>query len=429
MEHHSRDWNIEAVRAAFPALALCDDAVPRAYLDAPAGTQVAGRAIERVHRTLLECCANDGGAFRTSQATQSLVAESHAAAAALLGAGSRDEVVFGLNMTSLAFSFAWMLSRDWAAGDEILLTRMDHDANVAPWLTVAEERGVTVRWLEFDPESFRYRYETLAGLVGPRTRLVACNHASNLLGTINDVARICAAGRAVGAVTVVDAVQSAPHIPLDVQAIGCDLLLCSAYKFYGPHAGLLYIEPALRDRLKPLKLRPASNAMPSRFETGTPSFEAQAGTTGAIEHLAWLGREFGGATHADTLRASILAGLAAATRYEQGLMRLFLDGLGTIPGVELFGIADRAQLGGRVPTFSLRLPGCDSRAVAGELAARNIFVWSGTFYAWEAAGALGLRKGSGLCRIGLSHYTSAAEVERVVEALAEVAAGKLDRAP
>jgi len=423
MEYHAPDWNIEAVRAAFPSLALCDDAVPRAYLDAPAGTQVAGRAIERVHRTLLECCANDGGAFRTSQATQALVAESHSAAAALLGAGSRDEIVFGLNMTSLAFAFAYMLSREWHAGDEILLTRMDHDANVAPWLTMAEERGVTVRWLEFDPESFRYRYETLAGLIGPRTRLVACNHASNLLGTINDVARICAAGRAVGAVTVVDAVQSAPHIPLDVQAIGCSLLLCSAYKFYGPHAGLLYIEPGLRDRLRPLKVRPASSAMPSRFETGTPSFEAQSGTTGAIEHLAWLGREFGDATHDDTLRASVVAGLVAATRHEQALMRLFLDGLETIPGVELFGITDRAQLGGRVPTFSLRLPGCDSRAVVEQLAARNIFAWSGTFYAWEAAGALGLRDGSGLCRIGLSHYTSAAEVERVVDALAEVAAG------
>jgi len=428
MEHTIRDWNIDAVRAAFPALALCDDTLPRAYLDAPAGTQVAGRAIERVQRTMLESCANDGGVFRTSQATQALVAESHAAAAALVGAGSRDEIVFGLNMTSLAFAFAYMLSREWNAGDEIVLTRMDHDANVAPWLTMAEERGVAVRWLEFDPESFRYRYETLAGLLGPRTRLVACNHASNLLGTINDVARICAAGRAVGAVTVVDAVQSAPHIPLDVQAIGCDLLLCSAYKFFGPHAGLLYIEPALRDRLKPLKLRPASNAMPSRFETGTPSFEAQSGTTGAIEHLAWLGREFGGAARDATLRKSIVAGLAAATRHEQELMRLFLDGLESIPGVQLFGIADRAQLGERVPTFSLRLPGCDSRAVAESLAASNIFIWSGSFYAWEAAGALGLRDGSGLCRIGLSHYTSAAEVERVVAALAAAVAVKQARA-
>jgi cysteine desulfurase family protein (TIGR01976 family) len=418
----TRPWDAEAVRAAFPSLAIHDDGRPRLYLDAPAGTQVAGRAIERVRRAMLEACANDGGAFRTSRAAEALLVEAQEAAAALVG-GARDEIVFGLNMTSLAFSFAYMLSRDWKAGDEIVLTRMDHDANVAPWLTMAGERGVTVRWLEFDRESFRYRYDTLGGLVGPRTRLVACNHASNLLGSVNDVARICAAGRAAGAVTVVDAVQSAPHLPLDVRAIGCDLLLCSAYKFYGPHAGLLWIRPQLRDRLVPLKVRPASHAMPSRFATGTPSFEAQSGTTGAIEHLAWLGSEFGGAAAAAPLRARVVAGLEAATRHEQGLMRRFLAGLADIPGVELFGIADPAELAHRVPTFSLRLPGRDSRAVAEALAAQNIFVWSGSFYAWEAAGVLGLREGGGLVRIGLSHYTAAAEVDQVLAALGQVAAG------
>lgn len=416
-------WNVEAVRAAFPSLAIEDDGVPRLYLDAPAGTQVAGRAIERVRRAMLEACANDGGAFRTSHAAEALKAEAHEAAAALLGAGSGEEIVFGLNMTSLAFSFAYMLSRDWRAGDEIVLTRMDHDANVGPWLTMAEERGVTVRWLEFDRETFRYRYDTLPGLVGPRTRLVACNHASNLFGTVNDVARICATGRSVGAVTVVDAVQSTPHVPVDARAIGCDLLLCSAYKFYGPHAGLLRIRPELRDRLKPLKLRPSSNAMPTRFAPGTPSFEAQSGTTGAIEHLAWLGSEFGGVDAAAPLRQRIVAGLEAATRHERGLMTAFLDGVRRIPGVEIFGIAEESALDERVPTFSLRLPGRDSRAVAEALAARNIFVWSGTFYAWEAAGVLGMREGSGLVRVGLSHYTTRGEVELVTRALAELARG------
>lgn len=422
-------WNTDSVRTAFPSLAIRDRGVPRLYLDAPAGTQVAGRAIERVRHAMLEACANDGGAFRTSLAADALMVEAHEAAAALLGAGSRDEIVFGLNMTSLAFSFAYMLSRDWKAGDEIVLTRMDHDANVAPWLTMAEERGVTVRWLEFDRESFRYRYDALDGLVGPRTRVVACNHASNLLGTINDVARICAAGRTVGAVTVVDAVQSTPHIPVDAQAIGCDLLLCSAYKFFGPHAGLLWIRPELRDRLRPLKVRPSSNAMPTRFATGTPSFEAQSGTTGAIEHMASLGSEFGGAEATAPLRRRIVAGLQAATRHERDLMRRFLDGIRGIAGLELFGIADPSQLADRVPTFSLRLAGRNSRAVAEWMAARNIFIWSGTFYAYEAAGVLGLREGSGLVRIGLSHYTTEAEVEQVVRALAEVAAGQGAESP
>lgn len=416
-------WNDDTVRAAFPSLAIRDDGVARLYLDAPAGTQVAGRAIERVRRAMLEACANDGGAFRTSLAADALMVEAHEAAAALLGAGSREEIVFGLNMTSLAFSFAYMLSREWQAGDEIVLTRMDHDANVAPWLTMAEERGVTVRWLEFDCESFRYRYDTLGGLVGPRTRLVACNHASNLLGTINDVARICAAGRAVGAVTVVDAVQSAPHLPIDARAIGCDLLLCSAYKFFGPHAGLLWIRPELRDRLRPLKVRPSSNAMPTRFAPGTPSFEAQSGTTGAIEHMAWLGSEFGGADPAAPLRARIVAGMEAAARHERSLMHRFLEGIREVPGAEIFGIADPAALAERVPTFSVRLPGRDSRAVAEALAARNIFVWSGTFYAWEAAGVLGLRGSSGLVRVGLSHYTTADEVAQVTRALWDIARG------
>lgn len=411
------DWNEAEVAAAFPALALTDGGVRRSYLDAPAGTQVAGRAIERMRRALIEDCANDGGVFRTSLAADATLVAAHEAAAALLGAGP-DEVLFGLNTTSLLFSFAYMLSRDWRAGDEILLTRMDHDANVAPWLAMAEEKGVTVRWLDFDPERFRYRYETLDDLISPRTRLVACNHASNLLGTINDAARIVAAGRAVGAVTVVDAVQSAPHLPLDVAALGCDLLACSPYKLFGPHAGLLYLGRALRERLRPLKVRPSPDRMPWRFAPGTPSFEAQAGTLGAIEHLAWLGRRFGGSDPADGLRPALLAGLAAAGRHEAALMRAFLDGLDEVPGITLYGLA--APLAERVPTFSFRLAGSTAAQVVEQLARRNIFAWAGSFYAYEAAGRLGIREG-GVTRIGLAHYTTLDEVRAAARALAEIA--------
>lgn len=409
------DWNIDLVRAAFPALALADEGVPRACLDAPAGTQVAGRVLDRMRSAMVEACANDGGVFRTSVAAQALMTEAHHAAAAFLGASSRDEIVFGLNTTSLLFGFSRMLSREWRPGDEIVLTRMDHDANVAPWLIAAEERGVAVRWLDFDPETFRYRYDELDGLIGPRTRLVACNHASNLFGTINDVARIVAAARAAGAVSVVDGVQAAPHLAIDVEAIGCDLYACSPYKFFGPHAGLLFVRRELLERTTPLKVRPSSNEMPWRFAPGTPSFEAQAGTTGAIEHVAWLGEAFGGAAPDAPLRDRIVAGWSAAGAYERGLMRLFLDGLRAIPGAKLYGVG---SLDDRVPTFSFTVPGRSAREVVAHLADRNIFAWSGSFYAHEAAHRLGIDQ-HGVVRIGLSHYTSAGEVER---AIGEVAA-------
>jgi cysteine desulfurase family protein (TIGR01976 family) len=413
-------WNIDRVRAAFPALALSDDGRSRVYLDAPAGSQVPLRVVERMHEALIDNCANNGGAFRTSAGADRLLLEAHEAAAAFLGAGGADEVVFGLNTTSLLFHFARLVARDWRAGDEILLTRMDHDGNVAPWLDVAEARGVTVRWLDFDPETFEYRYEALDRLIGPRTRLVACNHASNIFGTINDVRRIVAAGKAVGAVTMVDAVQSAPHFPIDVAAIGCDLLACSAYKFFGPHAGLLYLHPALRDRLTPLKVRPSGWEMPWRFAPGTPSFEAQAGTLGAIEHLAWLGSEFGGAAAGAPLRSRIVAGLDAATRHEASLMRAVFEGFTAIPGLRLYGIAGPNRLAARVPTFSFRLAGQSAAGIARRLGEANIFSWSGNFYAWEAAERLGLDE-DGVNRIGLAHYNTVEEVGIFTDMLARIA--------
>jgi cysteine desulfurase family protein (TIGR01976 family) len=414
-------WNIEVIRAAFPALGLADEGRARVYVDAPAGTQVAGRAVERTRAAMVEACANEGGAFRTSKAAEALMAGAHEAAALFLGAGSADEVVFGLNTTSLLFSFAYMLSREWGPGDEIVVSRLDHDANVAPWLTMAEARGATVRWLEFDPATFEYRYATLDDLIGPRTRLVACNHASNLLGTISDVARIAAAARAVGAVSVVDAVQSAPHFALDARAIGCDILACSAYKFFGPHAGLLYLAPALRDRLKPLKVRPSPRAMPWQFAPGTPSFEAQAGTLGAIEHVAWIGERFGGAVPEAHLRDRLVAGWAAIGRWETQLMHRFLAHLHDIPGITIFGIDSPNRLGDRVPTFAFRIEGRAPALVAERLAERNIFVWAGNFYAQEIAATLGLLENGGVVRVGLSHYNTLAEVDAVAAAIAEIA--------
>jgi cysteine desulfurase family protein (TIGR01976 family) len=415
-------WNDSEVRAAFPALAQRDEGRARIYVDAPGGTQVAARALDRMRESLVAHCANDGGAFRTSRLTEEKMLAAHATAAAFLGAPSEREVVFGLNTTSLLFHFSRMLAREWQAGDDIVVSRMDHDANIAPWLIAAEERGVAVRWLEFDTDTYQYRYDTLGSLVGPRTRLIACNHASNFLGTINDVARIVAAGRAVGAVTVVDAVQSAPHFALDSAKIGCDLLVTSPYKYFGPHAGLAFIRAELADRLRPLKVRPSPMTMPYKHAPGTPSFEAQLGTVGAIEHLAWLGERFGAAPASAPLRQRLEAGYAASLAHENELARRFLTAVRGMPAIKIFGVDEPSRTSSRVPTFSLSIRGHAPGEIADQFARRNIFVWSGAFYAYEIAGVLGVRDTGGVVRIGFTHYNTAAEVEAILAVLGELAA-------
>ena len=413
------NFDISAVRAAFPALALTDAGMQRRYFDAPAGTQVAGRVIDAMRGAMVNACANDGGAFRTSVAASAIVDAAHDGAAALFNCDP-DEIVFGLNTTSLVFEFATLISHDWQAGDEIVLTRMDHDANVSPWLRAAADKGVTVRWLEWDRETFEFRYDTLDALIGSRTRLVAIGQASNFLGTINDVTRVCAAARAVGAISVVDAVQSTPHIAIDVRAIGCDILCASAYKFFGPHAAIMFLSRAMQAQLRPWKVRPSVETMPTRFAPGTPSFEAQAGTLAAIEHFAWIGSHCGGAPATASLRQGLAAGFEAIIAYETDLMRQFLSGLATLPGITLHGIGNANRLASRVPTFTFSIAGHEAPKVAAALANRNIFTWAGYFYAWEPATVLGLRDGPGALRIGLSHYNDTAEVDALVSALRDI---------
>jgi len=409
-------WHDDTVRAAFPALALVDEGVARLYADAPGGTQVCGRAIERMREALVDHCANEGGVFRTSRATDDWMMRVHAAAAEFFNADA-DEVVFGLNTTSLVFHFSRMMARTWQPGDNILVTRMDHDSNIGPWMLAAAERGVDVRFLDFDPVTFRYRYDTLDTLVDARTRLIACNHASNFLGTVNDVQAIVSAGRAVGAMTVVDAVQSAAHMALDARAIGCDILSTSPYKYFGPHAGVMYVRRDFADGLvPPLKVRPSPMTMPHRHAPGTPSFEAQLGTYGCFEHLAWLGEQMGGATAGSSLRAKMVAGLAAATVHETALSCRFLAGVAALPHVTVHGITDIAQVHDRVPTFSFSVRNVAPQAVAERFASRNQFVWAGSFYAMEAAMRLGVWE-SGVVRFGLAHYNTAIEVDALLETL------------
>src|SRR5262245_56444303 len=288
-------WNVDRVRAEFPALAVTDDNRARVFLDAPGGTQVPRRVIERVTEYLTRSNANSGGAFVTSRESDAVSAEAHRAMADLLNAPDPAEIIFGQNMTTLTFAMTRSLARRCKAGDEILLTRMDHDGNVAPWLLLARDLGLSVRWLDFDPVTFEYRLDTLPSLISERTRLAAVNYASNAIGTINDVKAIAQAVHAVGGFVYVDAVQYVPHAPTDVQDIACDFRVGSASESVGPHRGILWGGKALLEEIDAYKVRPASDELPTKFETGTQAFESQAGTLGAVEYLDWLGQAMGAA--------------------------------------------------------------------------------------------------------------------------------------
>jgi cysteine desulfurase family protein (TIGR01976 family) len=405
---------IDAVRARFPALAKTDSGRPRIYFDAPGGTQACAPAIAAMVAHLEGGTANAGGPFATSIETDATSDAAHLAMADLLG-GSVDEIAFGPNMTSLTFAVSRALAQDWAAGDELVLTRLDHDANVSPWLRVAEDLGMTVRWLDFDPATGRLDIAALPGLLGPRTRLVAVGAASNAIGTLNDIAGIVAIVRQhCDALVFVDAVQSVPHVPVDVQALGCDLLVCSPYKFFGPHQGVLWGRTALLERLNAYKVRPArSLPAASRFETGTPSFEAQAGVHGTIAYLEWLGMQVGGDRINDR-RGRLHAAMQACVAYEQDLGARMLAGLATIPGLTLYG---PPTMDGRVPTFAFTIAGHHPADIAKALAAENIFVWAGHFYAVEVIARLGLAETGGLVRVGLAHYSTVAEIDALIAAL------------
>jgi cysteine desulfurase family protein (TIGR01976 family) len=411
---------IDQVRAEFPALAIADDGRPRAYLDAPGGTQACRRAIQRMAHHLERGTANSGGAFATSNETDRLSEEAHAAMADLLG-GDPGEIAFGPNMTSLTFAVSRALARQWQPGDEVIVTRLDHDANVTPWLLAARDAGATVRWLDIDPVSGTLRLDALPGLLNGRTRLVAVGGASNALGTLNDVAAVVASVRAHSdALVYVDAVQSVPHVPTDVRALGCDFLACSPYKFFGPHQGVLWGRAELLGRIDAYKVRPASIDPPAiRFETGTQSFEAQAGVLGTIEYLEWLAGIVAPAAP-NSRRQALVAVMEACVAYERTLGERLLAGLVGVPGLRLYG---PPTMDGRVPTFSFTLEGVHPDRIAEHLAGANLFAWSGSFYAVEPVARLGLDATGGLLRVGLCHYNTADEVDQLLEALAELATG------
>jgi cysteine desulfurase family protein (TIGR01976 family) len=412
-------FDVAALRQRFPALSVEDDGRPVAYFDGPGGTQVPDTVIDAVARYYRESNANAGGAFLSSRRSDAIVGEAHQAMADMLGAAEPSEIKFGANMTSLTFHVSRSIAATFEPGDEIVLTGLDHHGNIDPWLGVARDRGLTVRVWEPRLDDCTLRLEDLEPLLGPRTRLVAFGWASNAVGTINPVADIVRRVHAAGAWTFVDAVHAAPHLPIDVRAVDADFLACSTYKFFGPHQGVLYGKAAVLDALPTYKLRPAHD----RFETGTQSFESQAGTVAAVDYLAGIGVAYGGAAAGDPRGDRVRAAMRAIRAYEMDLYRRLADGLETIPGATLYGITDRGKHEDRTPTAAVTIDGHEPRAIAEALGRQGIAVWDGDFYALGLIERLGLGDRGGVVRIGLTHYNTADEVDRVVAALAAIAEG------
>lgn len=417
--------DLSAIRSRFPALDR-----PAIFFDNPGGTQIAKPSLDRINRYLLECNANHEGAFATSIASDAVLDEAHRAMADFYNAPSPEEIVFGNNMTTLTLHLSRSISREWKEGDEIVLTRLDHDANATPWALAAQDRGAKVNWVDFDVEDGTLKLDDLKRALARKPRLVAVGYASNSLGTVNPIAKIIDLAHEAGAPVYVDAVQYAPHGPIDVQKLGCDFLVSSAYKFFGPHCGILYGKRELLEKLFAYKVRPATDRLPGKFETGTQNHEGLAGVLGAIEYFEWIGREFGaeqleglsGEGYADR-RLELKKAMFAIRAYEYELSRALLSALQAIPGLTIFGLTDPRRLEERVATYSFRMKDLHPRAVAEKLAAQGIYVWDGNYYAINVTERLGLEESGGMVRVGAAHYNTLEEVGRLKEALTRIAAG------
>lgn len=407
------------VRSRFPALSREIDGRIPVFFDGPGGSQVPGSVIEAMSDYLLTANANAHGAFATSRRTDEGIASARAAAADLLGCGA-DEVVFGANMTTLTFAFSRAIGRELDSGDEIIVTRLDHDANVSPWQALADEVGAVVRIADVRDEDCTLDMDDLKRLINPKTRLVAIGYASNAVGTVNDVAAVVRLARAVGAWVFVDAVHYAPHGPIDVHGLDCDFLVCSAYKFFGPHVGILYAKRQHLIRLRPYKVRPAPEEGPSRWETGTLNHEGLAGFVATVDYLAELGRRV--LPSASNRRAALAAAMEASREYERELGVQLITGLLKIPGLTLYGIAEPARFAWRTPTVAIRLAGKSPAELALKLAERGIFVWHGNFYALGLSEKLKVETDGGFLRIGLLAYNTREEVKWLLLTLQEIAA-------
>ena len=408
--------DIEDLRRKFPALENCHKGQPIAYFDGPAGTQVPQSVIHAMNRYLIDCNANKGASFAASQKSDRWMCQAQQAFADFIGVEDSDEVIFGQNMTSLTFALSRSLARTWSRGDEIIVTRLDHDANIAPWVMAAEDAGVTVHFVDFDPQNgYQLNLEQLASLLNSKTRLVAVGCASNATGGINPVAEICQLAHKYNALTFLDAVHYAPHRLLDVQAWGCDFLACSAYKFFGPHLGILWGKRELLESLPAYQVRPASKKIPGKWTTGTQSFESIAGGMACVDYLA---DEVGGRYQATdaTRRDKLTAAFSAIQNYEDSLARHLLCGLKSIQELRIYGLQDEAQLSSRFATFSITHNAIPTPQLARILGEHGIYVWAGNYYALEFTEQLGLEP-TGMVRVGALHYNTVEEIDRLLNVL------------
>jgi cysteine desulfurase family protein (TIGR01976 family) len=407
------------VRSQFPTLSQTVNGQPAVFLDGPGGTQVPQRVIDAISWYLQRNNANTGGAYATSRNTDAMIAGARSAMADFLNCDA-DEVAFGPNMTTLTFAMSRAIGRELGSGDEIVLTHLDHDANVSPWRAL-EERGVTIRMVEIHDADCTLDMDDLASKITARTKLVAVGYASNAVGTINDVKEIVQLAHRQGAMAYIDAVHYAPHGPIDVRTLDCDFLVCSTYKFFGPHMGVLYGKREHLQRLQPYKVRANTNAIPNRWEWGTLNHECIAGIAACVDYLADLGRQVNPAV--GSRRAALLAAFQAIQGHERALMRTLIAGLLAIPGVKLYGISDVKRFDRRCPTLAARINGHTPLELATKLGERGFFTWDGNYYALNLTERLDVEKDGGFLRIGLAHYNTGEEVEQLLTALRAIVAG------
>jgi cysteine desulfurase family protein (TIGR01976 family) len=416
---------IDLIRAEFPSLARQHNGQPLVYFDAPGGTQVTKRCIDKIVDYFQRCNANTHGAFVTAAESDVIIDEAHEVGADFLNAASRDEIVFGQNMTTLAFNLSRSIGRGLKPGDEIILTKLDHDANFSPWHLMAEERGVKVNLVDVNIDDCTLNVDDFERYLSKNTRLVCVGMVSNAVGTLNPIKQIVGMAHAAGALTFVDAVAGAPHVPIDVRDLDTDFLACSPYKFWGAHQGMLYGRYDLLDRLPAYKVRPADDKPPHKFQTGTQSHENQNGFIGVMEYLEWYADQADARYSGPKLRSArsekIHAAMQASAEYEQVIGTRLIEGVLAIPGLRFFGIRETARIAQRVPTIAFRLGDQDPAHTAAALGERGICVWNGNYYAINLTERLGVEDKGGMVRVGLSHYNTIEEVDRLLNALNDLA--------
>jgi cysteine desulfurase family protein (TIGR01976 family) len=414
--------DLKWARAQFPSLRQTVGGHAAAFLDGPAGTQVPQRVIDAVRDYYGRSNANTCGAFATSRRSDAMIASARAAMGDFINCAP-DELYFGPNMTTLTFALARAIGRDIQAGDEIVVTTLDHDANVAPWRAL-EERGAVIRQVDIREADCTLDMDDLRRKITPRTRLVAAGYASNAVGTVNPIEEIIRLAHDAGALAFIDAVHSAPHSPIDVRAIDCDFLACSPYKFFGPHMGCIYGKREHLLRLRPYKVRPATDALPDRWETGTQTHECIAGVAAAVDYLAELGRRVCVGRGDISRRDALLAAYRAIRQHEMALATRMIEGLLRIPGLRFFGISDPARFAQRVPTVAVRFANHTPLEAATFLGERGIFTWDGNYYALNLTERLGVERDGGFLRIGIVHYNASEEIDRLLEALREMVSSR-----